>query len=258
MANLLLTLLLLLTPISQALPSPPKSNPDPTCLSPASIQTGSIYTGLEPNTPGIRPGLSNSTTSSNNFINFCSAHPEKPPLTNGRQLTTGSCNGIPMGRIPSSDNMISSLIVFPSSSSSSRSPEAAIIPALRTFNVTILVRGLSAGVLVNPSSNYYSAPQDLDARTDSREGSEVLDPRDFVFFKGVDDAGVEVLQTGSKGDVTAVAVRELRAEVSGGLPAGRYRVCSMVAAANHQPVVMPVAQRGAQDDCVRFVVGGAN
>jgi len=29
----------------------------------------------------------------------------------------------------------------------------------------------------------------------------------------------------------------------------------MTAAANHQPVIMPVAQRGAQDDCVRFSVG---
>lgn len=201
--------------------------------------------------------------SSNNFINFCSTHSEVLPLTNGRQLATGSCNGIPIGRIPSSDNMISSLITFPLPS-----PSSVMIPALQTFNVTILVRGLSAGVLVNPSSNYYSAPQDLDPRTGKiighchvtiqalGDGSKVLDPRDFVFFKGVDDAGVELLQ--GSGEDDGVVVRELRAEVSGGLPAGRYRVCSMAASANHQPVVMPIAQRGAQDDCVRFVVGSAH
>ncbi|KAK3986971.1 hypothetical protein QBC44DRAFT_310814 [Cladorrhinum sp. PSN332] len=219
---------------------------DPTCLLPASIQNGSLYTGLEPSTPGIRPGLSNSSTSSNNFINFCSPY----TLTNGQQNPSGSCNPIPLGRIPASDKMVSSLITYPSASTP--------VPALKTFNVTILTRGLSAGYLVNPSTNYYSAPQDLDEHTGEirghchvtiqslGDGKEVLDPRDFVFFKGVDDAGAE---KGNDG------VRELRAEIKGGLPHGGYRVCSMAAAGNHQPVVMPVAQRGAQDDCVRFVVG---
>jgi hypothetical protein len=45
--------------------------------------------------------------------------------------------------------------------------------------------------------------------------------------------------------------------VTGGLPAGNYRVCSMTSSSNHQPVLMPVAQRGAQDDCQKFTVGGA-
>ncbi|KAK3301690.1 uncharacterized protein B0T15DRAFT_544364 [Chaetomium strumarium] len=67
------------------------------------------------------------------------------------------------------------------------------------------------------------------------------DPARFAFFKGVDDAG------DGKGG--------LRAEVTGGLPEGAYRVCTMVAARNHQPVAMPVAQRGAQDDCMKFEVG---
>ncbi|KAK4163984.1 hypothetical protein QBC43DRAFT_211850 [Cladorrhinum sp. PSN259] len=237
-------ILTLLSATTQALPS--QASTDPTCLLPSSIQTSSLYTGLEPNTPGIRPGLSNSSTSSTNFINFCSSH----TLTNGKQITSGSCNPIPLGRIPSTEHMVSSLITFPSSSTP--------VPALRTFNVTILTRGLSAGYLVNPSANYYSAPQDLDSSTGEIKGhchvtiqsllgngEMPLDARDFVFFKGVDDAGVE------KGN----GVKELWAEVTGGLPEGRYRVCSLAAAANHQPVVMPVAQRGAQDDCIRFAVG---
>lgn len=44
--------------------------------------------------------------------------------------------------------------------------------------------------------------------------------------------------------------------MTGGLPAGNYRVCTMTSSSNHQPVLMPVAQRGAQDDCQKFVVGG--
>lgn len=63
----------------------------------------------------------------------------------------------------------------------------------------------------------------------------------FEFFKGINDAG-----DGSGG---------LKATVSAGLEKGFYRVCTMSSAANHQPVLMPVAQRGAQDDCQRFSVG---
>lgn len=32
----------------------------------------------------------------------------------------------------------------------------------------------------------------------------------------------------------------------------------MNSASNHQPVIMPVAQRGAQDDCQKFTVGAAS
>jgi hypothetical protein len=32
----------------------------------------------------------------------------------------------------------------------------------------------------------------------------------------------------------------------------------MNSASNHQPVIMPVAQRGAQDDCQKFTVGQAS
>lgn len=49
----------------------------------------------------------------------------------------------------------------------------------------------------------------------------------------------------------------MSATVTGGLPAGNYRVCTMSSASNHQPVLMPVAQRGAQDDCTKFTIGGA-
>jgi hypothetical protein len=49
----------------------------------------------------------------------------------------------------------------------------------------------------------------------------------------------------------------LSATVTGGLPAGNYRVCSMTSSSNHQPMLMPVAQRGAQDEFQKFTVGAA-
>lgn len=68
------------------------------------------------------------------------------------------------------------------------------------------------------------------------------DPTLFSFFKGINDAG--------NGDGL------LQATVTGGLPAGNYRVCTLSSAANHQPVLMPVAQRGSADDCTKFSVIG--
>jgi transcription initiation factor TFIID subunit 15 len=67
-----------------------------------------------------------------------------------------------------------------------------------------------------------------------------LDATTFVFFKGVDNAEED---------------GKLSVAVTGGLPAGLYRVCTMSSASNHQSVLMPVAQRGAQDDCTKFSVG---
>ncbi|KAG5458230.1 MAG: hypothetical protein BJ554DRAFT_1589, partial [Olpidium bornovanus] len=40
--------------------------------------------------------------------------------------------------------------------------------------------------------------------------------------------------------------------------AGTYRICSMSGSFSHQPTVMPIAQRGAQDDCIRVNVGDNN
>ena len=52
------------------------------------IQAGSTDNGI--NEIGSEAGEAASTTSTNNFINFCSGQ----TLTNGLQNTAGSCNGI--------------------------------------------------------------------------------------------------------------------------------------------------------------------
>ncbi|KAL2260098.1 hypothetical protein VTK26DRAFT_6019 [Humicola hyalothermophila] len=221
---------------------PPKHpKPSATCLAEDALQTASYYTGLEEGTPGIRPGLSESETDRANFINFCAGR----TLTNGQQNRDGSCNGVPMGRIPATTNMPSCIILHPLPGDRLR--------AGRTFNVTVQTRNLRAGYLVNPSTNYYTAPQDLDEdgniighthitiqEIGSLRTRSPPDPTRFAYFKGIDDAG------DGKGRLTT--------EVTGGLPRGVYRVCTMIAARNHQPVAMPVAQRGAQDDCTKFVV----
>jgi hypothetical protein len=153
-----------------------------------------------------------------------------------------------MGKIPSTANMISAIVVSPK--------PAENIAASTTFTISVQMKGLTAGSFTNAAATYYSAPQDLASNGqiighthvtvqdlgNSLQPSSPPDPVQFAFFKGINDAG--------NGNGL------LSATVTGGLPAGNYRVCSMTSSSNHQPVLMPVAQRGAQDDCQKFTVGG--
>ncbi|CAK7233296.1 hypothetical protein SCUCBS95973_008547 [Sporothrix curviconia] len=216
-----------------------------TCLDANALQTGSFVTGQLNDVPAA--GQSNSDTDKANFINFCSGS----TLTNGLQVKTGSCNGIVMGKIPATTNMVSTVILNPKLNDN--------LDEDTTFNVTLTVANLNLGVFTNATSTYYSAPQDLDDSNGSIIGhthvtiqdvgssfqfTTPLDATTFVFFKGIDDAG------NGQGTVTTA--------VTGGLPAGNYRVCSLSSSANHQPVLMPVAQRGSQDDCRYFSVGASS
>ncbi|KAH9474986.1 Pathogenicity cluster 5 protein d [Psilocybe cubensis] len=184
-----------------------------------------------------------SLTSTNNFINFCLTVPNLP-ITNGLQITTGSCNPAPMGVIPSTDNMPSSKFINP--------PNFGTIQAGQTFNIEMNIKGMQTGFFVNANENYFAAPQQLNAQgqiqghshvvveqLDSLTQTTPLDAKNHVFFKGLNDAA-------SNGVLSAT--------VEGGLPAGVYRLASINTAANHQPALVPIAQHGSLDDWVYFTV----
>jgi len=215
----------------------------PQLFSQPSFKKGSTVSGN--GAIGSEAGQALSATSNNNFINFCSGK----TLTNGLQVTTGSCNGIAMGDIPAKTAMVSSVITFPTTNGKA-------IDADTDFNITVQTANLVAGSFTDADTTYYSAPQALQNGqvvghthvTVQDMGSNLnpttpLDATQFAFFKGINDAG------NGKGLLTAT--------VAGGLPAGNYRVCTMTSSSNHQPVLMPVAQRGTQDDCTKFVVSGS-
>jgi transcription initiation factor TFIID subunit 15 len=137
-----------------------------------------------------------------------------------------------MGDIPAQADMVSSIVTFPGPGQD--------VEADQDFDITVQIDNLVAGTFTNPDTTYYTAPQQL-------QGGKIIghthvtvqdlkgdintktppDPVTFTFFKGINDAG-----DGNGG---------LSAPVPGGLPAGTYRVCTMVAASNHQPVIMPVS-----------------
>jgi hypothetical protein len=152
-----------------------------------------------------------------------------------------------MGQIPSTNNMISVVITNPQNGDD--------IESGQDFDIEVQTLNLEAGSFTNAAATYYAAPQQLEGGnvvghlhvTVQDTGANLnptqpLDPTEFAFFKGINDAG------DGQGKLTAA--------VTGGLPAGNYRLCTLTSAANHQPVIMPVAQRGSQDDCVRFTVSG--
>ncbi|TCD60821.1 hypothetical protein EIP91_009490 [Steccherinum ochraceum] len=105
---------------------------------------------------------------------------------------------------------------------------------------------LETGFFVNANENYFSAPQQVNSAGDVQGHSHVVieqissltqttatDPTKFAFFKGLNDKA----QNGV-----------LSADVTSGLPAGVYRLSSINTAANHQPVLGPIAQHGSFDD----------
>jgi hypothetical protein len=199
-----------------------------------------IATGFENNGQDVpEAGQVASLTSSNNFINFCLTVPNLP-ITNGKQITTGSCNPAPMGAIPSTDNMPSAKFQIPTNGQT--------LPANTPFTITMAIANMQTGAFVNAEANYFAAPQQLNAQGQIVGHSHVVveslsaldqttptDPRKFAFFKGLNAAAVNGVLT---------------ADVTAGLPAGFYKVSSINTAANHQPALVPIAQHGSLDDAV--------
>jgi hypothetical protein len=181
-----------------------------------------------------------SQTSLNNFINFCATVPGKP-ITNGQQIKTGSCNPAPMGVIAATTNMPSCKFVFPPNGDTSLKENTA-------FDVKLAVKNLDTGHFTNAQETYYAAPQTVNAQGDiighshiviqkmeSLAQTTTLDPAVFAFFKGVNDAAVNGVLT---------------VPVTAGLPAGFYKLSTINSAANHQPVLVAIAQHGDLDDTV--------
>src|SRR4051794_13107764 len=124
-----------------------------------------------------------------------------------------------MGKIPATTKMVSSVITNPKNLDT--------IAADTTFNVQVNVANMQLGAFTNATSTYYSAPQDLNGQGqiighthvpvqnvgNSFDFTTPLDPTKFAFFKGINDDG------NGNGQLQAV--------VTGGLAAGKYRVCSM-------------------------------
>ncbi|EIN13437.1 hypothetical protein PUNSTDRAFT_94490 [Punctularia strigosozonata HHB-11173 SS5] len=206
-------------------------------LDPSVVATGFANDGQDVPAAGQVASL----TSTNNFINFCAGQ----TITNGKQITTGSCNPAPMGQLPATTAMPSCKFVFPPNGDAS-------LKANQAFTIKLAINNLETGHFVNAQENYFAAPQQLNAAGQIQGHSHVVveqldslgqttptDPTKFAFFKGLNDAAVNGV---------------LSVDVTGGLPAGAYKVSTINSAANHQPALVPIAQHGSLDDAVYFTI----
>ncbi|PLW48209.1 hypothetical protein PCASD_03318 [Puccinia coronata f. sp. avenae] len=208
------------------------------CLDSSVVQDAAKSDGI---TDSANPDkFAKSLTSKNNFLDFCRG----AKLTNGAQVQEGSCNPTPMGFIPSVSNMPSVRIIEPS-------PDK-VIPAKTDFDIVISPRKISFGFFTSPSNTYYVAPQQLDSKgvikghthvvIQEVNGKRAFKTEQVTFFKGISDKIVN-------GKVSTT--------VTGGLPAGLYRIATITSAMNHQPVALPIAKRGSVDDAIYVRVGSA-
>jgi hypothetical protein len=123
------------------------------------------------------------------------------------------------------------------------------IAAKQTFTISLATKGIQLGTFTNAQKTYFGNPQKLNAQgqiighthivveaIDSLTTTAVSDPQKFVFFKGI-NGGQD-----ANGLVSA--------DVTGGLAAGAYRMCTIVSSQTHQPAIVPIAQHGSLDDCV--------
>ncbi|GAW00401.1 hypothetical protein LENED_001917 [Lentinula edodes] len=210
-------------------------------LDPRVIATGFLNNGQDVQEAGQVASL----TSNNNFINYCLTQTGMP-ITNGLQITTGSCNPAPIGTIPSVSNMPSAKFEFPTNMGN--------VTGNTEFTIKLNMNNLDTGNFVNANENYFAAPQQLNSNGQIIGHTHVVieaingladttpsDPQKFAFFKGINTAAVN-------GQVTA--------DVTSGVPAGTYRICTINSSSNHQPVIVPIAQHGSLDDCVYFTAAG--
>ncbi|EUC53823.1 Ran-binding protein, putative [Rhizoctonia solani AG-3 Rhs1AP] len=118
-------------------------------LDPSVVNSNFAKTGQEDKSEA---GQVASLTSKNNFINFCAGK----KLTNGQQVKGGSCNSTPMGDLPSTSKQPSSKFTAPKN--------LETVAANKAFIVKMAVKNMEMGNFVNPQTNYFAAPQQLNGQ----------------------------------------------------------------------------------------------
>ncbi|KAJ3367607.1 hypothetical protein GGF31_007420 [Allomyces arbusculus] len=203
--------------------------------------------GKTGNTGGKKAGdAANANGKLNNGAAFCKSAGFGNAIADGTQKRTVTCSQTVQGVIPAFDKMVSTIILTPAS--------GARIKRGQDINVSVRTQNMQLGFFEDPASRYYLSPQTLNgqgvieghqhvALQRLGNGQTPPDPRSeqLAFFKGLDQK--------SNNNVLTVTIPGANLT-----QAGTYRLCTITGTRSHQPVIMPVARRGSQDDCIRFEV----
>ncbi|RKP18912.1 hypothetical protein ROZALSC1DRAFT_14632 [Rozella allomycis CSF55] len=174
-------------------------------------------------------------------VDFCTASGQA--LMDGTQNRGGSCSNTIQGSLPDVTKMVSTIILSPSNGD--RIEEGT------PFVISVKTVNLQLGFFDNPQTEYYLSPQTLNSNgiieghqhvvvQALTDGTVPPSAQDFKFFKGLNGESAD--------GVLSVNVTEGIAGV------GSHRICTITGSRGHQPVLMPVAQRGSQDDCIRIEI----
>jgi len=134
-----------------------------------------------------------------------------------------------------------------------------VLKSNQDFTIQMAIINMDMGNFTNPDTTYLSAPQQLNSEglitghthftiqaIEEFNQTTPLDAKNFAFFAAVNNPAVNGV---------------VSEDVPGGLPVGNYKLSSINTAANHQPVLVPLAQHGSLDDAIYFSVtvdGAAN
>ncbi|KAJ7583252.1 hypothetical protein C8J56DRAFT_205185 [Mycena floridula] len=194
---------------------------------------------------GLENPTSASLTSLNNFINYC-ASTSLPLSTGDPNARQAACSPIPIGLLPSPENIPSAKFSFPTN--------GVVIPEGTLFNVTLKLRNFAIGDIA--TATYISVPQQLNAEgkiighahvvielLQSLNQTNATNPNQFALWRTLS------AQTGQSDTVSFVT-----GGVAGGLPEGFYRLSATLSSTSRQPIVVSVSQHGAINDAVYFTV----
>ncbi|KAJ3256157.1 hypothetical protein HK103_005726 [Boothiomyces macroporosus] len=170
----------------------------------------------------------------------------------GQQQQSGRmCASTVQGLLPDVNKMVSSMISQPAS--------GATVDAAQGFDIVFKTQNLQTGFVADLEKQYLLIPQTVDPNTGFIQGhaqvsiqkipnaQEAVPASSVEFFQVLDTKpGANGLTT-FKVNVPAGAIKTN----------GVHRICTVSATASGQQVLMPVAQRGAQDDCIRVTVNNA-
>ncbi len=180
-------------------------------------------------------------------VDFCTSQGfSEDQIANGTQQVTSTCSRTVLGALPDVNNMISTIITLPFN--------GEIIPFGTNFTVIVVSSNIDFGFFDDPQTQYYITPQTLNENGLIKGHTHItvekitdrfqpLDARFPVFFRGLngpsEDGSLSVIVDGSAFEETG---------------RGNYRICTITASSSHAPVLMPVARRGSQDDCIRVII----
>ncbi|KAJ3267789.1 hypothetical protein HDV01_004032 [Terramyces sp. JEL0728] len=171
----------------------------------------------------------------------------------GQQQQSGSmCVSTVQGLLPDVNKMVSSMISQP--------PSGATVDAAKGFQVVFKTQNLQTGFVADLEKQYLLIPQTVDPKTGFVQGhaqvsiQHIPDAQQAVPASSVEFFKVLDTKTGANGLTTFKVNVPANAIKTNGV----HRICTVTATTSGQQVVMPVAQRGAQDDCIRVTVNNAN